>query len=161
MHYESLTRAIGFTRVADAKAAPGLALQVALAGTIAARMEGLWLILTEPPFGAQAIALATLLTIYAALLIVSMTFAACVYIPRNPKTGRSLIYFEDIAAMSFKDFEERVVQMNVADIERQLIDQIHVVSGIASTKMRFVRWSYWAGGPSVLLWVVLLVWGSI
>ena len=160
-HYESLTRAIGFTRAADAKAAPDLALQVALAGTIAARMKGLWLILTEPPFGAEAIALATLLVIYAGLLIVSMTFAAWVYIPRNPKTGRSLIYFEDIAAMPFEEFEKRVVRMDAEEIELQLINQVHVVSGIASTKMRLVRWSYWAGGPSLVLWVVLLVWGSI
>ena len=43
--YESLSRVIGFTRAADAKAGPVLALQVALAGTIAARMEGLWLVL--------------------------------------------------------------------------------------------------------------------
>ena len=160
-HYESLTRAIGFTRAADAKAAPVLAFQVALAGTLAARMDGIWLILTGPPFGAVPIVLATLLFVYAALLIVSMAFAAWVYIPRNPKTGRSLIYFEDIAAMPFEDFEERVVRMDAQEIERQLIDQVHVVSGIASTKMRLVRWSYWAGGPSVVLWVILLVWGSM
>ena len=40
-HYESLTRAIGFTRSADRKAAPVLALQIALAGTMAARLENL------------------------------------------------------------------------------------------------------------------------
>ena len=51
-HYESLSRAIGFTRAADAKAGPILALQVALAGTLAARMDKLWLILTGEPFGA-------------------------------------------------------------------------------------------------------------
>ena len=160
-HYESLTRAIGFTRAADAKAAPVLALQVALAGTLAARMHGIWLILTEPPFCAEATGLVVVLVIYAISLIVSMAFAAWVYIPRNPRTGTSLIYFEDIATMQIDDFEERAGKMDAGGIERQLIDQVYIVSGIASTKMRLVRWSYWAGGPSVLLWAVLLAWGSI
>ena len=38
-HYESLSRAIRFTRTADAKAAPVLALQVALLGALATRFE--------------------------------------------------------------------------------------------------------------------------
>ena len=105
-HYESLSRAIAFTRAADNKAAPVLALQVALAGTLAARMEGLWLILSEPPFGVEMIAVAVLLGLYVTLLIASMAFAANVYIPRNPGTSRSLIYFEDIAAMPLEEFEE-------------------------------------------------------
>ena len=38
-HYESLSRAIAFTRMADAKAGPVLLVQIALAGTLAARFE--------------------------------------------------------------------------------------------------------------------------
>lgn len=101
------------------------------------------------------------LVIYALLLIASMALAAWVYIPRNPRTGRSLIYFEDIAATTSDDFKERAGRMGVEDIERQLIDQIYAVSGIASTKMRLVRCAYFVGGFSVLLWVALLAWGSI
>ena len=160
-HYESLSRAIGFTRAADAKAAPVLALQVALVGTLAARMEGLWIILTEPPYSAEMVAVAVLLALYVVLLITSMGFAAAVYIPRNSKTGRSLIYFVDIAALPFEAFEERSRQMDSDAIERQLVDQVHVVSGIASAKMHWVRWAYIVSGPSVLLWAILLAWGSI
>ena len=160
-HYESLSRAIGFTKAADAKAGPVLALQVALAGTLAARIAGLWVILSEPPFGAEGIAVAVLLGLYVVLLVGSMAFAASVYIPRNPRTGRSLIYFEDIAGMPFEDFEERAMGMDADAIERQLIDQVYAVSGIASTKMHRVRWAYLAGGPSVVLWVLLLAWGSV
>ena len=101
-----------------------------------------------------------MLGLYVALLIASMAFAASVYIPRNPRTGRSLIYFEDIAGMPADEFEERSRQLDVDGIERQLIDQVYAVSGIASTKMRRARWAYWAGGPSVVLWVALLVWGA-
>ena len=161
LHYESLSRAIGFTRAADAKAAPILALQVALAGTLAARMEGLRLILTASPFGAEAIALAALSVVYIILLVSSMGLAAWVYIPRNPRTCRSLIYFEDIAALEVDAFVERTRGMDAANIELQLLEQVHAVSKIASKKMRLARWSYWLGGPSVLLWVVLLAWGSI
>ena len=160
-HYESLSRAIGFTRSADNKAAPVLALQVALAGTLAARMAGLWVILSEPPFGAERIAVVVLLGLYVVLLVGSMAFAASVYIPRNPRTGRSLIYFEDIAAMPPEEFEERSRQLDADAIERELIDQVYAVSGIASTKMRRVRWAYWASGPSVVLWALLLGCGSI
>ena len=160
-HYESLSRAIGFIRAADAKAGPVLALQVALAGTLAARMEGLWVIISEPPFGAEMIAVAVLLGLYVSSLIGSMAFAASVYIPRNPRTGRSLIYFEDIAAMPPEEFEERSRHLDTDAIERQLIDQAYAVSGIASTKMHRVRWAYLTGGPAVLVWIVLLAWGSI
>ena len=41
-HYESLSRVIRFTRTADAKAAPVLALQIALLGTLATRSEELY-----------------------------------------------------------------------------------------------------------------------
>ena len=160
-HYDSLSRAIEFTRAADAKAGPVLALEVALVGTLAARMEGLWLILAEPPFGAEMIAVAVLLGLYVVLLVGSMAFAASVYIPRNPRTGRSLIHFEDIAGMLPDEFEERSRQLDADAIERQLINQVYAVSGIASTKMHRVRWAYWAGGASVVLWVLLLAWGSV
>ena len=160
-HYGSLSRAIEFTRTADNKAAPVLAIQVALAGTFAARMDGLWLILSELPFGPEGIAVVVLFGLYGTLLITSMAFAASVYIPRNNKTGRSLIYFEDIAAMPPHEFEERSRQLGGDEIERQLLDQIHSVAGIASIKMHRVRWAYWVGSPSVGLWVLLLAWGSV
>ena len=46
-HYESLSRVIRFTRWADTKAAPVLALQVALVGTLAARSDRLAATLLE------------------------------------------------------------------------------------------------------------------
>lgn len=160
-HYESLSRAIGFTRAADTKVGPVLALQVALAGTLAARMEGLWEILTGPSGSAEAVTVGILLGFYAALLLASIVMSVVVYIPRNPRASRSLIYFEDIAALSVQEFSEQSKRMDAEEIERQLLQQVHAVSDVASTKMKRARWAYIAGVPSVMLWVVLLAWGSI
>lgn len=121
----------------------------------------MWLILAEPPFGAGVRAVVAVLVGYSILLIASMASAAWVYILTNPRNGRSLIFFEDISAMPFENFEERAGRMDAVEIERQLIDRIHVVSGIASKRMRLVGWSCWAGAPSVLLWVILIAWASV
>ena len=50
-HYESLSRVIRFTRTADAKAAPVLALQVALLGALATRSEELSQMMASGPMG--------------------------------------------------------------------------------------------------------------
>ena len=159
-HYESLTRAIGFTRTADGKAAPALALQVALAGTVAARFERLAPLIGKDPWGVEPAVLAGLLALYALSVVGVVALAAGVYLPRNARTGRSLIYFEDIAAMPFESFQEQTRQMESVAIEGQLLEQIHAVSRIASTKMRRVRWAYYLTIPSVVFWIVLVGWSS-
>ena len=160
-HYESLSRAIGFTRSADTKVAPALALQIALVGTLAARFERYAPILSQETWGAEAVALAALMGLYALLLVSVVAIAASVYLPRNPKTGGSLIYFEDIAAMPSDEFKVHAGEMAPETIESQLLQQIHTVSGVASVKMRRVRWAYLLSAPSVVLWIVLLAWGSV
>ena len=159
-HYESLTRAIGFTKTADGKAAPALALQVALAGTVAARFERLAPLIGKGTWDVEAAVLAGLLAIYAISVIGVVALAAGVYLPRTPRTGSTLIYFEDIAAMPFESFQKQAGQMDADAIEGQLLEQIHTVSRIASAKMRRVRWAYYLSIPSVILWVVLVGWSS-
>ena len=160
-HYESLTRAIGFTRAADGKAAPALALQVALIGTVAARFERLAPILGSNPWGVEAVVLVGLLVLYVVSVTGVIALAASVYLPKNPRTGGSLIYFEDIAAMPLELLKEQATAMDAETIERQLLDQIHAVSRIASAKMRRVRWAYYLSAPSLIFWVILLGWGSL
>ena len=159
-HYESLARAIGFTRTADNKAAPALALQVALVGTIAARFERLALIIGKEPWGAESMALVLVLVLYAMLVVGVVAFAASVYLPRTPRTRGSLIYFEDVAAMPLESFREQAISTDAKTIEGQLLDQIHAVSCIASAKMRQVRRAYYLSLPSIVLWAILLGWGS-
>ena len=80
--------------------------------------------------------------------------------PSSPKTGKSLIYFEDVAALEFKTFRSRSVATPAEEMERQLLDQIYRVSQIASDKMRRVRRAVSLSVPSVLLWAILLVLSS-
>ena len=159
--YESLARAIGFTKSVDKKAAPVLGLHIALVGTLAARFNTLWAIITNPPSNLECVLLISLLALYILLLIVVACLTALVYIPMNPRTGKSLIYFEDVAAMEYKEFEAQSKDMSPQKIEQQLLGQIHIISKIASTKMRRVRWAFWLTLPSIVLWLVLIAWGSI
>lgn len=160
-HYESLARAIEFTKMADAKAGPLLAAHVLMAGALATRSGALWAIATGDAGDIQQAAVIVLAALYLILLAAAWIKAACVFIPSTPKTGRSLIYFEDIGAMSLEQFAEASRQLNAEAIENQLLQQIHAVSGIASVKMRRVRWAFWLSIAAVVLWIVLMAWGSI
>ena len=160
-HYESLTRVIGFVRAADTKAAPVLGLQIALVGTLAARSDRLQTILIKEPCDVESIVLIAVIVLYSLLLVAVVAFAALVYIPINPRTGESFIYFEDIASMDYEIFESRAKGMTTELIESHLLDQIHRVSKIASVKMRRVRWAFLLSAPASTLWLVLLAWGTI
>ena len=159
-HYESLSRAIEFTRMADAKAGPVLLVQVALAGTMAARLDLALLVLSGVAWDVNRVVFLCGSILYAALLVAVVIIAVRVYMPSSPKTGKSLIYFEDVAALEFETFRSRSVATPIEEIERQLLDQIYRVSQIASDKMRRVRWAVYLSVPSVLLWVILLVLSS-
>ena len=160
-HYESLTRVIRFVRAADTKAAPVLALQIALVGTLAARSDRLQAILVKDPVEIESIILIALIVLYSLLLVSVVAFAALVYVPINPRAGESPIYFEDIAAMDYETFESRAKGMSAEVIESHLLDQVHRVSKIASVKMRRVRWAFLLSAPASALWLVLLAWGTI
>lgn len=161
-HYESLQRAIRFVRLADAKAAPVIALQVALVGTLAARFDRLQPIVLQSQWDAERISLIVVIGLYLVCLIAVIWSAASVYIPRNPTTGsESLIYFEDIAAMPRERFVQRAGRLTPNEIERQLLDQIYRVSEVVSVKMRRSRCALVLSAPASVLWLVLLVWGSI
>ena len=158
-HYESLSRVVSFTRTADTKAAPVLALQVALTGALATRIDKL-IPIVSGHLDAEGIALIVVLSAYILSVAGAIGMAAAVYMPRSPKTGRSLIFFEDIAAMDYSSFEAAAKDMTDELIERQLIDQIYQVSRVASLKMRRARWAIWLSLPTVALGFTLLAWSS-
>ena len=161
-HYETMTRIVRFIRMADNKAAPVLALQIALVGTLAARFDKLLPIILSDEGSVGQVALIALIAIYMVNLIAVIWFAATVYVPVNPKSGEDLlIYFEDISSIERKDFIARSKELDRDEIERQLLDQIHRVSGVTSRKMYRVRWAFILSAPSSLLWLSLLVWGSV
>ena len=111
-HYESLARVIRFTRTADAKAAPVLALQVALLGALATRFEELYRMIASGPWDAERMAVIGLTVIYGCLLALEVSLAAWVYTPMNAKAGGSLIFFEDIVAMEWAEFQSAARNMS-------------------------------------------------
>lgn len=160
-HYESLSRCIAFTKSADAKAAPVLALQIAILGALAARFEKLIPALSVESWYFERAFLWVILGAYLVFMGAAVAVAARVYMPTHPRTGESLIYFEDIAAMQSKAFMKRAKEMSPDTIEEQLLSQIHIVSRIASTKMSRVRRAFWLSVPSLSLGLILLAWGSV
>ena len=70
-HYESLSRVIRFTRTADRKAAPVLALQVALLGALATRFDRLQSIIFGSSCDAERVALVMVLGCFAISLLVA------------------------------------------------------------------------------------------
>ena len=160
-HYESLTRVIQFTRTADAKAAPVLALQVALLGGLAPRYDEIYLLATSGPWFWER-ALAFVLTAsYLLLLSAVVWLSAMVYMPISPRTGKSLIFFEDVSAMDFEDFLAKAQTASDDVIETQLLDQIYRVSAVARMKMRRVRCAIMLSLPAILMWLSLLVWSGV
>lgn len=159
-HYESLSRVIGFTRIADTKAAPVLALQVALTGALATRIDKLIPSVRACQWDLESIALIVVLAGYLTSAIGAIWLAAAVYVPRNPRTGKSFIFFEDIAAMEYPSFEAAAKEMTDDQIELQLLDQIYRVSKVASIKMKRVRQAIWLSLPTAAFGFALLAWGS-
>ena len=160
-HYESLSRAIGFTRAADAKAGPVLGLQLALLGALATRVGDLKSLAATGPWDAERMAFVGVAAAYVLLLGAVVGLGALVYLPINPRANRSLIYFEDIAAMKFEDFRSRATDQDAEQIECQLLDQIHRVSRVARIKMRRVWWSILMSLPGFMLWAALLTWSYV
>ena len=160
-HYESLSRVIWFVRMSDAKAAPVLALQVALVGTLVARIDHLRPIACGENGTAEQVGLISVAALYVVLVLAAAGMAAWVFKPTHGRTCESLIYFEDIAAISLDTFKGRSKNLSDEEIEDQLLQQVHAVSQIASTKMRRVDCAFVLSGLTVVLWLVLLGWGSI
>ena len=160
-HYESLSRLIRFTRMADTKAGAALALQFLLLGTLATQFESLFDVVVGSTWHTERFVLTLAIALYCLSLFGAICLGVRVYVPTTPKTGKSLIYFEDIAALDYDTFSKEATQTNEYEIERQLLAQIHQVSRIASLKMRLVRWVFWLSIPSTVLGVGLLAWANI
>ena len=156
-HYESLARVIRFTRMADTKAGAVLALQFVLAGALATRLlDQLAPAIAKDPVGVVGITVTVVGLAYILSALAAVVLAVLVYAPATPKTGQSLIYFEDVAGMDCQQFIAAAKAMDAAEIERQLLEQIHRVSRIAHDKMRWVRYAFWCSGLSILTGIILL-----
>ena len=160
-HYESLARVIRFTRMADTKAGAVLALQFVLAGALAARLDRLYPLVAANMDGSEAVAVTLSGITYILSALAAVGLAVLAYAPATPQTGKSLIYFEDVARLDCQKFIAAAMKADAAEMERQLLDQIYRVSKIASDKMRLVRYAFCASGLSLLTGIALLALGSI
>ncbi len=127
-------------------------------GALTTRVDKLIAVVASGSSNAEGIAVVLVLVAYTISMASAIGLAVMVYMPRNPKTGRSLIFFEDIAAMNYTAFETAAMDMSSGLIERQLIDQIYQVSRVASVKMKRVRWAMWLSLPTVVFGFALLAW---
>lgn len=157
---EPLSWVIRFTRTADAEAAV-LALQVAFLGALATRAEELHSLIVSGIWDAERIVAIGLVIAYGLLLTAVVGLAAWVYLRMNAKTGGPLIFFGDISAMEWGAFQSAARNMSHDLIERQLLHQIYVVAGVASVKMRRVRWAIIMSLPAILAWFALLAWSYL
>ncbi len=160
-HYALLARSIEFTRMADAKAAPVIFVNLALLGALSARFSPLLEILKVDAWGTVQVVVLALIVLWLCSVAAAIFVAARVYMPATPLTGSSLIYFEDIAKMSRDSYVANSVQLSAASIEQQLLDQAFRVSQIASAKMHRVKRAFILTIPSIFLAVVLLAFGSV
>lgn len=162
VHYETLTRFIRLTRMADAKAAPVLGLHVVLVGTLATKSDVIYNAISDDPATSNVvIALLIAIPLYVVGTLAALVCGALVYIPRSKKTGESLIYFEDIAGMTLGSFRARARVMTPHVVEAQLTDQVYAVAYIVKAKMRWVRRAYVVSAVTVLLWIGLLTGQSL
>ena len=165
-HYESLSRVIRFTRMADTKAGAVLALQFVLAGVLLSQFDQVPVdkvraVVTQVSGEFGDIVLTGVMALYFLATLVAVVTALGVYVPVTPKTGRSLIYFRDIAEMDCQQFLAAARGMDTAGIERQLLEQIYRVSGIASKKMQMLLYAFVASILSIITEIILLAWGRI
>ena len=165
-HYESLARVIRFTRMADTKAGAVLALQFVLLGALVSQFDPMLVdkvryVVAQVSREFGDIVLTGVMALHFLATLVAVVTALGVHVPVTPKTGRSLIYFRDIAAMDCQQFLAAAMEMDAAEIERQLLEQIYRVSKIARHKMQLLLFAFVASILSIITEIILLAWGRI
>ncbi len=116
-----------YITVADAKAAGVITVDLALAGYLLSKVPTItW------PLIFHWIALS--------LLLVSGLVAIHTLIPRTPKVGSSLIFWEDIRTRTTMDaYLQELAHVDEAEVERQYAAQNYFVSDVLSKKYVLVR----------------------
>ena len=167
-HTRTLDRAIQLTFIADAKAAPVLALQATLAAVTVSQIGSLGELFDGSNHSAGGVALAwVLLAGYVATAAVAWVLASLVFVPRAPRRNatppesRSRVYFDDIRATPAADFRERGKLIHEEELEDDLLTQVHVVSTIAGVKFAQVQRAFIASAASLVFWLTLLIWARV
>lgn len=160
-HTRTLDRAVTMTWVADAKVAPILTLQASLAA-VTVTAAALGDVLTGDGNQAATAAAAWILLIaYAISAVAATTVAASVYFPPRGDppaiNARSLLYFHELRAMTFAEFHQRSVQLDLDIAEDDALRQAYDVAGIAERKVRDVRRAYLLSAVTVAAWLPFII----
>lgn len=142
----NLDRQIAWIRASDAKISLLLPINTAMVAVLATHLADAHLTLLH------------WLLALAASLPCALSFIAAVrsVMPRNRATGRSLIYFHDIAAHAHDDFQSRIASLTPEAHLSDLATQVHVSAGFAREKMRHARDAYRALFVAVPFWIAAL-----
>ena len=137
-HLRTLDRMIRLTGLADTKAAPILAAQATVAAVSVTQLHKLLELARD---GAPAAIVFGMLfaAIYLACTTTSIVLTLHVFVPKDaPGTG-SLLYFADIAGMPAAEFAARSMSLSAEELERDALDQAHIVAEIVAVKFVRVR----------------------
>jgi hypothetical protein len=165
---KALDRAVQLTQIADAKAAPVLALQATLAAVTVSQSSAVGQLLNADNHDVLLVAFAAvLLCVYAGTAIFAGVLGVLVYLPRAPRPGNSersapgsLIYFDDIRRMPRDVFVQRASEQEFAAFERDIMTQVHTVSGVAALKMGYVRVALLMTIVTFAAWLPLIAWAQ-
>ena len=117
-----------YVNVADAKAAGVLTADLALGSYL----------MTHVPMEHWTMAFHWAAFVF---LIISGALALFTILPRTPRIGSSLIFWEDIRSRSTLDlYLDELKHVDEAEVERQYGAQNYIVSGVLSKKYVSVQW---------------------
>ncbi len=161
VHLATLERAVFLTQLADAKAAPLIALHGAIAGATIAGLDRYLRLLDRDVHSPFAVLLAgTLLAVYTLSAITVAVLTLAVYYPVVRPSGRSLTFFADIRGMEASEFAASSRMQTFEQLEEDLLGQVHAVSHIVAEKFDQLRWGFLLSGLGLAVWIPLTIWAS-
>lgn len=159
LHNSTLERILYLTQLADAKAAPVLALHAGLAGVTIATVDRFEPLMHER---AWLVALAIgLMVLYTASAAGASFLTLLIYYPAVRPTRKSLTFFADIRELSPAEFAARSRGTSFEDVEADLLSQVHISSEIIGEKFDQLKWAFTLSGLSLAAWVPLMVWAGL
>jgi hypothetical protein len=84
-----------------------------------------------------------------------------VYFPHVKRVSNSVLFFEDIRHMEWTEFAWRSAHVSEAEVEEDLLRQIHVSSWLASRKLHQLRWAYGLSAVGLGAWLALMAWATV
>lgn len=129
---QALTRHLDWIKSVEAKLAVIVAIDIAMLGALTSRIpatpQSWWLVGLFAVIGGGAV-------------LVSLVFCALALFPRVKSPNLSILFFGSISAYSSAEYASRFAQLSEQDYLKDLLQQVHRNSQIASAKYGFVKWA--------------------